>query len=402
VDPVPRRAFNDRFDDAFYRRQQEMLEAAVGPIPYRLAESPVFIAPSLRDELYGAAEEIIRQLAEPSRLRAMKRAIPSQYDAPRMDDAPTFMTVDMAIVGNGKGGLTGKVVELQAFPSLFLYTMEQARVWSELLQEVPGLDIPWSCFRRGMDRAGALSLLRHAILGGEDPAEVVLLEIDPLNQKTRTDFIATERLLGVDAVCVTDVIREGRRLFRNKDGRLVPIRRLYNRVVYDELEAKRPAMSFSFTDDLDVTFAPHPNWYWVWSKFSLPFLDHPAVPRATFLSDLREPPADLSTYVLKPLFSFAGAGVKVDPTRADLDAVPVDKRPFYILQQKIEYARALVAPEGFGVAGEMRVLCARGPGDALPRPFMNLFRLSRGKMLGIDFNKGLTWVGSSVGISPSS
>jgi hypothetical protein len=33
---------------------------------------------------------------------------------------------------------------------------------------------------------------------------------------------------------------------------------------------------------------------------------------------------------------------------------------------------------------------------------MNFARLSRGKMLGIDFNKDLSWVGSSVGLWPSS
>ncbi len=374
----------------------------MGTIPYRVAETPVFIAPELRDELFGAAKAILAQLAEPQRLASMKRAIPPRYDVPRMDDAPSFMTVDFAITRDQNGRLTGKVVELQAFPSLFAYTMEQARVWNEQLQGLSDLAVDWSCFAPGLDRSSALALLRHAIVGHEDPAEVALLEIDPTTQKTRTDFVATERLLGVESVCITDVIREGRRLFRRRAGKLVPIRRFYNRVVYDELELRKPAMSFAFTDDLDVTFSPHPNWYWVWSKYSLPFLDHPAVPKATFVSNVEAVPEDLSNYVLKPLFSFAGAGVRVDPTAADLEAIPAENRQNFILQRKIEYAQALVAPAGFGVAGEMRVLCARGHGDPAPRPFMNFFRLSRGKMLGIDFNKGLDWVGSSVGLWPSS
>ena len=134
------------------------------------------------------------------------------------------------------------------------------------------------------------------------------------------------------------------------------------------------------------------------TKFSLPHLDHPAVPKTWYLDELPEIPSDLDDYVLKPLFSFAGSGVKVDVTRADLDAIPADQRHQWVLQRKITYANAITMPEGHGVKAEVRVMLLRPPGAAELEPIIALVRLSRGKMLGVDFNKGLTWVGGSVGM----
>jgi hypothetical protein len=170
-------------------------------------------------------------------------------------------------------------------------------------------------------------------------------------------------------------------------------------VVFDELIAKNIALPFDYREELDVEWAPHPNWYWVWSKYSLPFLEHESVPRATFLSDLDEVPHDLSGYVLKPLFSFAGGGVNVEPTREDVLAIPAGERHAWCLQEKIEYEPALAAADGGGVKIEIRMMFLRPDDEAKPILAQNLVRLSRGKMLGVDFNKQFTWVGSSVGLS---
>jgi hypothetical protein len=173
-------------------------------------------------------------------------------------------------------------------------------------------------------------------------------------------------------------------------------------VVFDELIHKGVTLPFDFRDELDVQWVPHPNWYWTWSKYSLPMLDHPSVPKATYLSDLREVPADLTErYVLKPLFSFAGGGVNVDPTAADLAAIPDGERPFWCLQEKIAYAPCLIASDGGGVKVEIRMMFFRPDEDPVPTLGVNLCRLSRGKMLGVDFNKDFTWVGSSVALRPA-
>ncbi|HWW61939.1 MAG TPA: hypothetical protein VN181_11270, partial [Thermoanaerobaculia bacterium] len=261
-----------------------------------------------------------------------------------------------------------------------------------------GLQREWSCWFSGLDRNGFCDLARRTIVGNHDPAEVILMDLDPPRQKTYPDFAATKLLFDVDSVDPSELTKRGRQLFRGNTR----IRRIYNRVVFDELEKKGAAIPFDYREELDVEWAPHPNWYWVWSKYSLPSLQHESVPRATFVSELDRIPDDLSGYVLKPLFSFAGGGVNVEPTRADVDAIPERDRGAWCLQEKIEYEPALAAADGGGVKVEIRMMFLRPDDEPKPRLAQNLIRLSRGKMLGVDFNKQFTWVGSSVGLSPES
>ncbi len=401
MDPLLRAAYNQAFSPALYQSYKSRLEAWVGPLPYRLAETPLFLPPYLRDRLMEATRDLVSQLAEPSRMTRLRRAVPRHFDVPGVDDSPSCMTVDFAIVRGEDGRLDGRVIEMQAFPSIFAFTLVQARLLDGMLRELPGMPKDgFHCFGPGFDFDAGAQLLKDAVVGAEDPEQVVLLEIEPQEQKTRPDFVATRQLIGVDTVCVTEVLRRGAQLYRKVDGREVPIRRVFNRVVFDEWFRKKPAAAFSFTDELDLSWCPHPNWYWMWSKYSLPVLSHPLLPRTWFVSELPEVPEDLSKFVLKPLFSFAGAGVVVDPTAEDLARIPEHERGDWILQEKVSYARNLMTPDGAGVAAEIRILCLKPQGAPLPVPFMNLVRLSRGKMLGVDHNKDFEWVGSSVALWP--
>jgi hypothetical protein len=402
MDPALRSAFNAAYTPEFYPSYLGRLERKLGcKVPFRIAETPLFLPPSLRDGLARAAEEIMAQISAPALIERMKRAIPPELDAPGMDALPNCTQVDFAIVRGPDGRLEGKVVELQAFPSLYALMVIQADVMAESLAAMPGLDRRWSIYFSGLDRDAFVKRLRHALLAGEEPEHVVLLDLDPPAQKTYPDFVATRMLTGVEAVCPTALVRDGRRLFRRVDGRLVPVKRIYNRVVFDELAQKKVELPFRYTDDLDVTWCSHPNWYWTFSKYTLPFIGHPAVPRARYVADLERIPDDLERYVLKPLFSFAGAGVKVDPTRADIEAIPVEDRGKWLVQEKITYAPALTMPTGEGVKAEVRMMFLRAPDEARPTLVLNLVRLSRGAMLGVDQNKDLTWVGGSVGIWPT-
>jgi len=369
----------------------------LGEIPFRLAETPFFLTPELRDSLGRSAVEIVDQLSRPALLLELQKAIPDRYRAPGMDPLPSCLQVDFAITPAPGGGLEGKVVELQAFPSGYAMMLGFARAWTEALQSAPGLEGPWSCCVLADERA--TRLLGDTILGGESPESVVLVDFEPGHQKTRPDFVATRDLFGVDAVCPTELVKEGRRLFRRMpDGRRVQVRRIYNRMVFDELEKKSYQLPFAWSDDLDLTWCSHPNWYWTWSKASLPHLTHPAVPRARFLSDVPSPPDDLSGYVLKPLFSFAGSGVVIDVRRLDLEHIPREQRGGWVLQDKITYAPAIRTPEGIEVKAEVRVMMVRPPSAPTLVPIIHLVRLSRGKMLGVDQNRGLEWVGASVGL----
>ena len=229
-----------------------------------------------------------------------------------------FIQVDFGLVKDASGALQPKLVELQGFPSLYAY---QA-VLSQVYQEVFELDKDLRYLHRGMDWEGYQALLRQAIVGGHDPENVILMEIDPLHQKTLPDFLVTEKLLGIPTVDITEIEKQGRELFYKKDGKRIPIQRIYNRAIVDELVRKKLKLNFRFDEELDVEWAGHPNWYFRMSKFSLPYLRHESVPKTYFLDQMKDVPDDLEKYVLKPLFSFAGLGVLINPTKEDLAAIP--------------------------------------------------------------------------------
>jgi hypothetical protein len=395
-----RRQFNEQFTPALYDSYRAELARRLDcTFEFRLAETPLFLPDDFKQRAVDAANAIIEQLSDRALIERMKEAIPERWSTPGMDALPNLAQVDFAVVRAEDGTLVPKLIELQGFPSLTSLQIIQRDVWKDALAQMDGLDLAWSCWFSDYDREAFIDLARRTIVGLHDPSEVILMDIDPPRQKTYPDFAATKQLFGVDAVDPTTLVKRGRSLFR-ADG--TPVRRIYNRVVFDELIAKKIELPFDYREELDVEWAPHPNWYWVWSKYSLPFLRHESVPRATFVSDLERVPDDLSRYVLKPLFSFAGGGVNVDPTRADIDAIPASDRHAWCLQEKIEYEPALQAVDGGGVKIEIRLMFLRPDDEAKPVLAQNLVRLSRGKMLGVDFNKQFTWVGSSVALSLTS
>jgi hypothetical protein len=404
MDPQFRQKYNAIFTDTLFASYQEELERRTGTrFDFRLAETPVFLPDELRTKIERAAGEIVEQLSDPALIERMKAAIPEKWDAPGMDHLPSFAQVDFAIVRETDGSLGVRLIELQGFPSLTSLEVLQRDAWQQLLEQTAEFrGIEWSCWF-SHSREEFLDFARRTIVGDHDPADVILLDLDPPSQKTSPDFAATKLLFDVDAVCPTDLVRKGRELWRRNpsgDG-LRRVRRIYNRIVFDELEAKKIDLPFDYREPLDVEWTPHPNWYWVWSKYSVPFLDHPAVPKATFVSDLASIPDDLSRYVLKPLFSFAGGGVNVEPVKADVEAIPADQRRNWCLQEKITYEPVLQAVDGGGVKVELRTMFLRPDDEQKLVLSQNLCRLSRGKMLGVDFNRDFTWVGGTVALWPA-
>jgi hypothetical protein len=393
VIPHLREEFNHRYSNERYQRFIGSLENQLGArIEFRMCETPVFLPPELLEEMRQAASELIAQLRAPDYYKASDRAIPAAFETPGEGAHPNFVQVDFAVTRDAAGRFRPKLIELQAWASLYAFQLLMAQAYREHF-DLRGL----SCLFGDLNEESYLALFRRTVTGDHAPEQVVLMEIEPEKQKTRPDFIATERMLGVPTVDIADIIRRERRLFYRRDEREIEIRRIYNRAIIDELVSKNVQSAFDFRDDLAVEWAGHPNWFFRWSKFSLPFLQHPAVPRAWFVSQLETYPEKLEDFVLKPLFSFAGSGVKVNVTRADLDAIPERERADYLLQEKVSYEPVIAAPPEVEELSKLEVrLMFLWPDDAAdPVPVNTLARLSKGAMMGVDFNKNKTGVGSS-------
>jgi len=396
VIPELRRAYNAGYTAERYGEYASRLAERAGvAIPFRLAETPVFLPPDLRDEMVAASLEIFRQLSTPEALFRSERAVPPHLNVPGCDDLPVFAVTDFAIARDDSGRLAPRLIELQAFPTLYAF---QAAQCEELARISPGGDsLGW--YLSGLDADSYKRVVGDAILSGLPPDNVVLLDLDPPHQKTAVDFAFTQQFWGVRALDPSQIEKRGRELwYEREDGKPVRIHRIYNRLIFDEVEASGARLPFDLTSRIDVSWAGHPNWYFRWSKHCLPGLRHPTVPESHFLSDLAEPPKDLDGWVLKPLFSFAGSGVKVDVTAQDLAAIPPERRGQYLLMRKIDYAPAIETVDGHASKVEVRVMFVWKNGQ--PFPVITLARLSQGKMMGVNYNHDKTWVGSSANLWP--
>jgi hypothetical protein len=392
--PSLRKQFNVNFSSAQYKEFLRVMAERCGvPVEFRLAETPCFFPKALLEQMAGYGAELIHQLETPEYHEASSATIPPEFNVPNEAPHPMFIQVDFGLVKDASGTLRPKLVELQGFPSLYAY---QA-VLSQVYQEVFGLDKNLRYLHRGMDWEGYKALLRQAIVDKHDPENVILMEIDPLHQKTLPDFLVTEKLLGIPTVDIKEIEKQGKQLSYKKDGKRIPIRRIYNRAIVDELVRKKLKLNFRFDEELDVEWAGHPNWYFRMSKFSLPYLRHESVPKTYFLDRVSELP-DLEKYVLKPLFSFAGLGVLINPTKEDLAAIPAEKRHDYILQERMEFEPVIETPFG-GTKAEIRIMYIWV--DEL-LPVQTIVRMGRGKMMGVDHNKNMEWVGSSAAFYPGS
>jgi len=397
--------FNARFTEAKYAELQRAISGRTRTkIEFRIAETPCFFAPQLMERMVQAGEELTVQLLNNEEyLRASAEAIPPAFRVPNCDAHPNFMTVDFGLARDANGELQPKLVEMQAFPSIFGY---QA-VASQAYKDVYGLNQSLTPFLGGLDEAGYWELLRETIVGQQDPANVVLLEVDPERQKTLPDFRVHEDRLGIRTVDIVKLVKQGRRLFYRDiaTDKLVPVERIYNRVIVDELERKRIELPFDYRDDLEIEWAGHPNWYFRVSKFSLPYLRHSTVPAAVFLDDWMAGngrdrlPAERENWVFKPLYSFAGKGIQFAPSDSDLAAIPKDEQRLYLLQERVKFEPVIRTPEGMTQA-EIRIMYVWPDGKKM-NPAINLVRMGRGLMMGVDHNREKTWVGGSAGLCPT-
>jgi len=392
MDPELRARFNADFTAERYAK---LLRAAneneYWPVDFRISESPIFLTAEFTAEIEGAAEDIVAQVRTPEFAEHARTAIPPGLEVPNETAHPNFLAVDFAVC-EVDGRLTPRLIELQGFPSLFAFQMF---LLGCMRAAYPAIPQEWVSFFGGFDEQSYTELVRRVIIADAETENVILLEVEPEKQNTRIDFACTESLLGVRPVSLTEVTKRGRQLFYRRDEREVRIERIYNRVIFDEL-LRRPDITpgFNFQDEIDVTWVGHPNWYFRISKHSLPFLksDHAA---PAYFADEFPASERFEDFVLKPLYSFAGLGVDLEPTAKKLAALP-DPRA-WILQKKVAYADFVPTTDGPRSKAEIRMMFI-WPEDGEPVLVNNLVRMSQGKMMGVKFNKDKTWVGSSIAL----
>jgi len=388
-----RQLFNDQFSLEKYQEFQDDIAADFNYMPtFRMAETPFFISKELKAQLIEGCQDVIKLIQQDNFKKLTEKSLELNTKVPNEDEYTTFLAIDFGICEEN-GQVIPKLIEVQGFPSLFNY---QYVLYDKFKKYYPFLEA-LTPFINDISSEDYLKIIEDAMCNGLPKENVILLEIEPEKQNTKIDFYYCRRDIGIPIVCVTELMKQDKKLFyKNEQGQLVQVKRIYNRVIFDELELRTDLqLNFSFSDDLEVEWAGHPNWFFRISKFILPMLKGKYFIETTLLSDLKEIPTDLENYVLKPLFSFSGSGVIFHVTQADIEAVT--EKELYILQKKVNYIPIVQSPDG-KVKAEVRVLCVWKKEDKAPTLLCNLVRLSRGEMIGVKFNKDKDWVGGTLGL----
>ncbi|MBP6024982.1 hypothetical protein [Ferruginibacter sp.] len=386
-----RQQFNSNFTKEKYEAYVKEIDALhPGALDFRNAETPIFIPKEFTNKMLAACEDIIDVIVDEKFMSLTERGIPKDIKIPNQKKQSQFIAFDFGICQNEAGELEPQLIEMQGFPTLFAFQAFH----SELTAKYANVPANYSAYLNGYNKETYLQLFKEIIVGDLNPENVILLEIFPEQQKTRIDFYCTEEVLGIKTVCLTKLIADGNKLFYDNNGVKTEIKRIYNRLIFDDLQKQEGLGEIiDLTKDFDVEWVPHPNWFYRISKFTLPFIENPYVPQTYFLNELKQVPAELENYVLKPLFSFAGMGVVIDVTQKDIDDVKDPEN--WILQRKVKYADVIETPD-VPAKAEIRLFYFWKDGWARPKAVHNLSRLSKGKMIGTRYNKDKEWVGGGV------
>jgi len=357
-----RKQFNGQtFSPEGYERFKEIMETTYGYKPdFRLAETPIFLPNILRDRILKACDDIVDVLCQDN-FKDLTRAplVENEVEVPREDEHTTFLQMDYAVCLDENGDPEPQLIEVQGFPTLYFFQEMLAGAFRKAYE----LPEDFTSRFNGLTVQDYYDKLREIIVGDVKPEQVVMLEIEPEKQHTYIDFLATEEELGIKTLCLTKLKKSGRTLYY-------------------------------LNDSGEKEWIGHPNWFYRISKYILPLIKSPYSPESFYLDKLDKYPSDLENFVLKPLYSFAGAGVKLHVTPDELDAIP--NKDNYILQRKVTYAPVLETPSGTAKC-EIRILMLWEKGAEKPVAFNNMIRITKGEMVGVKYNKDKDWVGASIG-----
>lgn len=291
--PSIRQLFNQQFSEATYQIFLTDLDSKYpGAIEFRIAETPIFIDKVFKEKMLGACEAIVDVITQPDFLERSANAIPNNVKVPGEKSYSDFIAFDFGICESSSGALEPQLIEMQGFPTLFAY-----QIWHEaIIRKHFTIPDNYSAYFNGYTPETYTALLKEIIVGNYEPEEVILLEILPHQQKTKIDFYCTTEYIGIPVVCLTELIQAGKNLFYKKDDQLIPIKRIYNRIIFDDLQQQSEAIQEKgklLLEDLNVEWVPHPNWFYRISKHTLPFINNPYVPETRFLNEVSTIPEDL-------------------------------------------------------------------------------------------------------------
>lgn len=385
--------YNKAFTEADYQKFVHACQDKYDKtIEFKVCETPIFIPSDFKTKVLAAGEEIIDLICNPAFKQTSKKAIPENCFVPGEEGNPAFIALDFGICIDGSGELIPQLIEMQGFASLYAWQHELGKQYKA---HFPIPDTVDHLFN-GLDESSYIQLLKKIIIGNHQAENVIILEIEPDKQKTWIDFYLTRSMLNIEPVCISKIIKEGKDLFYLKNGVKTKIHRIYDRLIFDELQARKDLLlQWNLTDEVNVEWVCHPNWFFRISKYTLPFIKSKYVPETIFLNELKSIPDDLENWVLKPLYSFAGHGVKFNVTKQDIEEV-MPHGDVFILQKKVTY-KPVVATLDEPAKAELRLMYLWDEGESRPQLVINLARLSKGVMIGVDYNKNKTWVGGTVG-----
>jgi hypothetical protein len=395
-----RQKFNAVFTEEAYQNYLAFLNTPFpGALDFSVAETPIFIDKEFIQKVIATGDYVNQIIQSNSFKSITEPSLKNVALFPNETALPQCIVMDFAIAMNEHNEIVPALIELQGFPSLFAYEILQ----DECIRKTYTIPEGYSPYLNGYTKEKYMLHL-ETILNGDtliDPKNnsnkhAVILEILPHQQKTRIDFYCTEKYFNIPIVCITEIFVEENYLFYERAGKKIKIDRIYNRIVLDELKNQTKEIQDKgalLWSNLDIEWVTHPHHFFRISKFLLPFLNHPYIPKTQFLDQLTSIPTALDKYILKPLFSFAGQGVIIDISADDIMSI---KDPSgWILQEKVEYANCIETPTG-PTKAELRLYYFWDEGKKKYIATMNLARLSKGKMIGVNYNKNKQWVGGSL------
>jgi hypothetical protein len=361
---------------------------AQSKIEFRIAETPVFISKDLKLKMEETADTVIDLIMDKEFKKLTEHSIPNEFKMPGENGFSQMMVFDFGICKNIDGEIEPQLIEMQGFPSLFGFQY----LCDEVTKKYYNIPENYDAYLNGYDGDSYIQLLKEIIIGNEELSAVVLLEIYPQQQKTLIDFKITEKIFGIKTICLTELIAIDDKLFYTDSGKLIQIKRIFNRMIFDDLSKFPEIKHIDLSKKYDVEWVTHPHWFYRISKYILPFTHHRYIPETYFLNEIKYP-VPLHEFVLKPLFSYAGMGVIINVSQNDIDQITDPEN--WILQRKVEYAEVVKTPVGNSKL-EIRLFYFWKEGWDKPIAVHNLARLSQGEMIGTRYNEDKTWVGGTI------